>query len=161
MIRVLITGGSGTGKSAVTAELAARGHRAIDTDYDDWHEWVEVDGELDWVWREDRMHDLLASDEPGLLFVSGTSVNQGKFYPRFHHVVLLSAPTSLIVERLRSRTNNPYGKNSQELARVLEHIETVEPLLRQGATAEIRTDLPIEEVMLRVLEVAGEAEGTG
>ncbi|MGA7673332.1 MAG: AAA family ATPase [Nitrolancea sp.] len=160
MIRVLITGMSGTGKSTVIAVLAARGYRAIDTDYDDWHIWVEVDGEFDWVWREDRMCELLSSDAPGFLFVSGTSVNQGKFYPLFDHVILLSAPTPLIVERLASRANNPYGKSPEELARVLEHIETDEPLLRHGATAEIRTDAPIQQVVQQILDLVVEAEGT-
>ncbi len=159
MIRVLITGMSGTGKSTVITELAALRYHAIDTDYDDWHEWVEVDGELDWVWREERMRELLASDEPGLLFVSGTSVNQGKFYPRFDHIILLSAPTPLIVERLKNRTNNPYGKSSEELTRVLGHIATVEPLLRRGATAEIRTDVPVDEVVQTILELVGVGEG--
>jgi len=31
---ILVTGMSGTGKSAVLAELAHRGHQTIDTDYD-------------------------------------------------------------------------------------------------------------------------------
>ena len=151
MMRVLITGMSGTGKSTVIAELAARGYRAVDTDDDGWHAWVEVDGELDWVWRADRMRELLASDEPGLLFVSGTSVNQGTFYPRFAHVILLSAPTPLIVTRLRHRTTTPYGKSPEDLARVLGHIETVEPRLRRTATAEIRTDAPLDQVVQRIL----------
>ncbi len=153
MIRVLITDMSGTGKSTVIAELAARGFRAIDTDYDNWHAWVEVDGELDWVWREDRMTRLLTSDESGVLFVGGTSVNQGKFYSRFDHIVLLSASTPLIVERLANRSNNPYGKSPVERARVLEHIQTVEPLLRRGATAEIRTDVPLEQVVQTILDL--------
>src|ERR687897_3236226 len=42
--RILITGMSGTGKSTVVSELAARGHRAIDLDSDTWSEWVRVDG---------------------------------------------------------------------------------------------------------------------
>jgi len=33
---VLVTGMSGTGKSAVTAELACRGHRVVDTDEPGW-----------------------------------------------------------------------------------------------------------------------------
>ena len=36
MARVLITGMSGAGKSTVLGELAARGYRTVDTDYDGW-----------------------------------------------------------------------------------------------------------------------------
>jgi dephospho-CoA kinase len=153
MKRVLITGMSGTGKSTVLAALAARGFKTIDTDYGDWNEWVEVDGEPDWVWREERMARLLTTEDADVLFVSGTVSNQGKFYPRFDHVILLSAPTPVILERLSTRTNNPYGKSWDELALVLEHIEMVEPLLRRGATAEVKTDVPLEQVVETILSL--------
>jgi shikimate kinase len=151
--RVLLTGMSGVGKSSVVAALAARGYKAVDTDYGDWNEWVEVDGQPDWVWREERMGDLLATEDAELLFVSGTVSNQGKFYPRFDHVVLLSAPTPLILARLASRTNNPYGKSPEERARVLEHIATVEPLLRRRASLEVDTSAPLEEVVETILRL--------
>lgn len=142
---------SGTGKSTVLAELAARGYWAVDTDDDDWHEWVTVDGEPDWVWREARMERLLSTDDAGLLFVGGTVSNQGKFYGRFDHVVLLSAPTALILERLATRTNNPYGKAPDELARVVGHIKAVEPRLRRRASLEVDTSAPIDEVVGTIL----------
>jgi shikimate kinase len=142
---------SGTGKSTVIAELAARGYRAIDTDYGDWHEWVTVDGERDWIWREERMHQLLSSTDVDVLFVTGTATNQGRFYPQFDRIVLLTAPTSLILERLASRTNNPYGKDPAELAQVLEYIETVEPLLRRSATLTVDTSAPLEQVVDAIL----------
>lgn len=41
-MRVLITGMSGTGKTAVTIELKARGFTAIDLDTPDWSFWVEA-----------------------------------------------------------------------------------------------------------------------
>src|ERR1700712_4278981 len=87
---VLITGMSGTGKSSVLAELAARGYRTVDTDYGDFHE--TVDGES--LWRVDRIDALLSaqSDREDPLFVQGTTRNQTLFYPRFAHIVLLSAP---------------------------------------------------------------------
>ena len=158
--RVLITGMSGTGKSTVIAVLAARGYRAIDTDYDDWHIWVEVDGEFDWVWREDRMCELLVRCSRIPLRQRHVRKPGEVLDPLFDHVILLSAPTPLIVERLASRANNPYGKSPEELARVLEHIETVEPLLRHGATAEIWTDAPIQQVVQQILDLVVEAEGT-
>jgi hypothetical protein len=61
------------------------------------------------LWREDRIAALLAEDGP--LFVQGTTRNQVVFYPLFDHIVLLSAPAEVLVERLTTRTTNPYGKN--------------------------------------------------
>jgi broad-specificity NMP kinase len=151
--RVLITGMSGTGKSTVLAALAARGYKTVDTDYGDWH--VRVDGPdgPEWVWHEERMHELLSTEDAEALFVSGTVSNQGKFYRRFDQVVLLSAPTPVIVDRLARRTNNPYGKSPEQLAEVLGYIETVEPLLRRGATAEVDTSAPAEEVVERIVRL--------
>jgi hypothetical protein len=34
-----------------------------------------------------------------VLFVQGTTRNQGLFYPRFDHIVLLSAPPEVLTER--------------------------------------------------------------
>jgi adenylate kinase family enzyme len=41
--RVLLTGMSGTGKSSLIVELAARGYKAVDVDSDEWSEWVAVE----------------------------------------------------------------------------------------------------------------------
>jgi hypothetical protein len=43
MKRVLITGMSGTGKSVVIRELAARGPEARDLDTSEWSQWIDVD----------------------------------------------------------------------------------------------------------------------
>ncbi len=165
MKRVLLTGMSGTGKSTVIEELAARGYKAVDTDYDGYSHLVSVsDDELtgldpgqDWVWREDRIEALLATKDAEVLFVSGTSPNQGRFYPRFDHIVLLTASSEVIVERLTSRTNNPYGKSPDEVERVLRLKDEIEPLLRRGASHEIDTSAPLDRVVAEVLRLVGEA----
>src|SRR5205823_10385636 len=126
---------SGTGKSTAIRELAARGYKAIDAD----DGWSECGPDGDWLWREERIQCLLSTEDADVLFVSGCATNQGKFYPQFDHIVLLSAPAAVIVHRLASRTSNPYGKSPEELAEVLHHLETVEPLLRRGAGHEIDT----------------------
>jgi dephospho-CoA kinase len=149
MKRILITGMSGTGKSTVIEELRARGYRAVDMDEPGWSEYA---GDGDWIWHEDRVQELLSSLEDGdVLFISGCASNQGKFYPQLDEVILFSAPTEIIVERLKTRTNNPYGKDPQELSDTLSYIETVEPLLRKGADHEIDTSAPLQEVVAEVL----------
>lgn len=50
------------------------------------------------------------------LFVSGTVRNQGTFYDRFEYVVLLSVPVEVLISRVSTRTNNPYGHAPQEQA---------------------------------------------
>ena len=152
MKRVLLTGMSGTGKSTVVGELAARGYKAVDTDYGFCD--VQPDGRQ--LWREDAIETLLATEDTDVLFVAGCEENQGRFHPRFDHIVLLSAPPETLVGRLEARTNNPYGKDPQERRRFLEDVETVEPLLRRAAHHEVRTTAPLVEVVGTVLRLVGE-----
>jgi shikimate kinase len=165
MKRILLTGISGTGKSTVISELAARGYKAVDADSHAFSEWVEivddsdtpgtpVEPNRDWVWREDRIQALLSTEDAGVLFLSGCAKNMGKFLPQFDLVVLLSAPADVIAERLRTRTNNPYGKHPDEVARVLGLLETVEPLLRSAAGYEIDTSIRLDLVVDAVLRLA-------
>jgi dephospho-CoA kinase len=149
MPAVLITGMSGTGKSTALADLAARGFRVVDTDDAGWK---EREGD-EWVWREDQMAELLASEEATTLYVSGCVPNQGRFYDRFDAVVLLSAPAEVILERTASRTTNPFGKSAWERAQIVHDLATVEPLLRNGATHEIDASMPINEVVERLIAI--------
>jgi hypothetical protein len=62
----------------------------------------------------------------------------------------------VIVERLATRTTNPYGKRPEEVARVLGLVQTIEPLLRRGAGHEVDTSAPIDQVVTQVLRLVGE-----
>jgi dephospho-CoA kinase len=149
--RVLLTGMSGTGKSAVVRALAARGYKAIDTD-DGWCQ-LRPDGRQ--MWREDAIEALLATEDADILFVAGCEENQVQFHAQFDHLILLSAPLETLVERLATRTSNSFGKEPEELRRVLDDVETVEPLLRRVADHEVRTTVPLNEVVTTVLRLVG------
>jgi shikimate kinase len=137
MARVFVTGMSGAGKTTVLEELRRRGHTTVDTDYDGW--------ELpNGMWDEQRMDRLLASHRD--VAVSGTVKNQGRFYDRFEHVVLLSAPLHVLVERVSTRTNNPYGTTPEQRAEIAHYLDTVEPLLRRGATLELDGQRPASKL---------------
>lgn len=128
----------------------------VDTDYGGWIEDAPLpDGSgSEPLWREDRIDALLAGHSEGALFVSGSVANQGKFYPRFDAIVLLSAPLDVILERVAGRQTNDYGKTDAERARIVHHVATVEPLLRAGATVEIDTRKPLDEVAAELESIA-------
>jgi gluconate kinase len=136
---VLLTGISATGKSTLTAALAARGYRAIDLDTDAYSGWVDVaddtaagapvEPDRDWVWREDAVERLLADATGGPQFVSGCAANMGRFRDRF----------SQMIARVDQRR------------RVLELRLSVEPILRVAADREISTDRPLEQTIELVL----------
>ena len=155
MPKVLVTGMSGTGKSAALQMLGERGHRVVDTDTDEWSHWVTLpDGSADWVWREEAIAGLLAGHHHGHLFVAGCKTNQRKFYPQFDHIVLLSTPADILLARITTRTSNPYGKRPEERALILQHLAEVEPRLRATATVEIDASAPLSEVVRQLENLA-------
>ena len=151
MKRVLLTGMSGTGKSSVIQALSARGFKAVDTD-DGWCE-PSPDGRQ--RWREDAIGRLLDTEDAEVLFVAGCEENQAQFHPRFDLIILLSAPVEALTKRLASRTTNSFGRAPGELARILDDLRAVEPLLRKAANHEIRTTMPLADVVAEVLHLAG------
>jgi broad-specificity NMP kinase len=166
MKRILITGMSGTGKSSVIEELKRRNYEAVETESDEWCEWKNVIavGNLyedtpqpDWVWREDKIQALLQQERQAPLFVSGCTSNQGKLYPLFDQVVLFSAPLEVMLQRIATRYNNPYGKRDNEREEIIRYTEVVEPLLRSGCDLEIDTSqLTVQQVTEKLIGLAEE-----
>ena len=148
---------SGTGKSTALDELSRRGFRVVDTDGPGWSEWMPATNER--LWREDRIGELLASQEDDVLYVSGCMSNQGKFYDRFDAVVLLSAPLEVILERVADRTTNDYGKGPGELDLIRFHLVTVEPLLRATSTHELDASKPLDDVVDALVAIGKSAKG--
>jgi dephospho-CoA kinase len=142
---------SGTGKSTVLAELRRRGYEVVETDEPEWMEWSNEDG--GYVWREDRVSELLARGREGLVFVSGTVSNQGRFYPGFDAVVLLSAPLEVLLGRIEQRTTNDFGKTAEERERIMRDFAAFEHRLRATCTHELDATQPIETVVEELIRI--------
>ena len=162
VVAILVTGMSGAGSSTALAELARRGLTVVDTDHGGFSEesWSAEESRPEQLWREDRIDALLtdhehrAPHEP--LFVAGCVSNQGRFYPRFGAVVLLSAPEDVLLRHVATRTTNDFGKRSDERARIRADPAAAAPRLRAGADAEIDTRAPVGEVADRLVAIARE-----
>ena len=137
-MHVLITGMSGTGKSTVLNILRERGYTAIDTDEAKWL--VATEGhDSEWLWDEVKIARLLADHRGSPLFISGTRENQGQFYDRLNHIVLLSAPIEVMLDRVTARTTNAFGSRQCEREKIAQDKADFEPVLRAGATMELDT----------------------
>lgn len=53
----------------------------------------------------------MVTEETDVLFIAGCEENQVRFHAQFDHIILLSAPAGTMMQRLASRTSNPYGKS--------------------------------------------------
>jgi dephospho-CoA kinase len=146
---------SGTGKSTALAALRSQGFEVVDTDEPGWTEWS--DDEAGYVWREDRIAELLEGDREVSLYVSGTVSNQGRFYPRFDAIVLLSAPADVLLGRIEGRTTNEYGKTREQRELILRHLAEVEPLLRATCTHEIDASQPVDDVVAELVVIGSDS----
>lgn len=143
---------SGVGKTTALTELERRGFDVVETDQDGWSEWSDSEG--GYVWREDRIADLLAQKRERTVYVSGTVSNQGRFYPQFDAVVLLRAPEDVLLARVAMRETNDYGKLAEERAAILRDLAEAEPRLRATCTHEIDATQPVDEVVERLVQIA-------
>jgi broad-specificity NMP kinase len=146
-MRVLLTGMSGTGKSTLVQELRRRGYPAYDADDDGFSEPREGGR---WGWRMDLIANLLAQETARPLFFAGCSEEQIAL--PFDYRVLLTAPRSVLIHRLRTRTGNAYGRTSVELVNVLADLAEVEPRLRRSADLVLTTTAPVREVTDRLTD---------
>jgi len=142
---------SGTGKSTALAELRKRGFEVVDTDEAGWTEWSDDEG--GYVWREDRIAELLARTRERTLYVSGTVSNQVRFYPQFDAIVLLSAAAEVLLDRIEHRSTNDYGKSAEERRSILAHLAEVEPLLRRSCTHEVDASRPLDDVVAELIAI--------
>lgn len=141
---------SGTGKSSALIALARRGFAVVDTDEPGWSTWSEA--EHGYVWHEDRITELLSKPPPGPQFISGAVSNQGRFYPHFDEIVLLSAPAEVLLYRIARRD---FGKTETQRASILRDLREVEPLMRRTCTVEIDATQPLRTVVDQLTRLGG------
>jgi hypothetical protein len=154
----LVEGLSGAGKSSVYEELLRRGYKAINADRA-WAHHVDPDTGLPggpfshdtWMWDHPKAVSELASPEPEVLFVCGSSRNRDHFLPYFTKVFNLRIDDDTMRRRLEARTADdwPLGHEGVELMLALNRSD-------DGPAGAIDVDAtqPLDHVVDEVLRLA-------
>ena len=148
MKRILLTGMSGTGKSTVLRMLRSDDTITNDLDNSEWIEKNPLTGErqfriqslLEYMWKHSDKNIVLA----------GCEANQVELYHSLDAVILMTAPLSVMEERIKRRKNNPFGKSDSEWAQIVADKENIEPLLANHCTYICHTDRPVHEVVIDI-----------
>ena len=145
----LVMGVAGTGKSTLAETLKERKILAIDGDYDQgiayWKnkKTAKVVTNIhsifgfqvkfyEWRWNIDRLSEFLDhSVDP--VTVCGTADNRHEAYDLFSNIFVLTCAQDIISDRLKTRTNNSFGKLSSHRKQVaLDNIEMLDEAKQNG-----------------------------
>jgi|SRR5579875_2906287 len=150
---VQIDGLSGTGKSTLCAELIRRGQHAVDADAVFAHYAdpvtgapTSVESRATWMWNGPKLRGFADAHREELVFICGGAMNQDEFADLFTNRFILRIDDETMRRRLRTRTNNDFGKDPAELAEQLElNMHVLEEAQRIGAVV-VDATRPISEV---------------
>lgn len=161
-MKYLITGQAGSGKSSVAAELRRRGLAAYDTDalpevtgFDYAATGLPVGpGEIQhpidfrrfsWNWRLDRLLELLESADD--VFICAITSNTVELAHLFDRVFVLVPSRETLAERLRTRTNNTFGKDPAEAEQVLAHNDVIAEEWRARGGIPLDANRPVQTIV--------------
>jgi gluconate kinase len=167
---VLVTGTSGSGKSAVCGALVERGHEAHDMDLDGNAAWVHRDSGRHWPagvrpdtdapdwfaqyeWRAvpAKIEALAGRATERLVFLCGMTTNGQEVWHLYSRVVFLSVDEATVRRRIASRTTNDFGKTASELDAILLWHDVAEQLHRDSGASIVDATLTLDQVVDAVL----------
>lgn len=171
MLLYFITGISGSGKSAIVDELTKRGYTTYDADkgLSKWqnnetgyvHPKSSVKPEArtaDFLqknsWNIPRQDlELFMQDHANqTVFICGFAENEEDIKDLFTARFALIIDPETLVHRLKTRTNNDWGKQPQELRRSLESLKALTAHYKTTDHIQIDATQPIETVTSDILE---------
>lgn len=178
---VYVTGVSGSGKSAVCAELLARGFAAKDADNgisgwfrredgvevptppgDDYRtpDWYQLH---EWRYSVKRATQLAAQVEGELGFLCGCGGGENEIWHLFDLAFFLIVDEATLRDRLATRTNNSFGKTAYELENILAWHTAAEGDYRRYGADLLDAGRPVGAVVDQMLSVceAGRVAGSG
>ena len=174
---VLVTGVSGSGKSAIARRLTAMGRDAISMDADEqltgWHHTVSGQrtarpdvpdaawlAEHEWRWDPDRLDAIIADARirNDVLFLCGHAANGLDLADRFDACLLLELDRATMTRRLRDPSRgNVYGRTGASRDHALAAYDTFVASWRRYGAVTIDATEPLDTVADEVLMTTASA----
>jgi broad-specificity NMP kinase len=166
---IYITGIAGSGKSVVCKELVSRGYEAHECDAGLSGFYNKITGERllgdttpeertlrwreIWEWRmsRDKIAKLKARATDKPVFVCGVAGNEDECMDLFDKVFALVIDEVTLVQRIKSRTNNNFGKSDHEFAGILEWQKIADENYKSIGAINVDATKPIREVVDYIL----------
>ena len=161
---IYVTGVSGTGKSALCAELVARGYDPRDADrgIGGWfrigdgvevarpsvdgyrtQEWYAVH---QWGYSVERVARFASEVSDGVGFLCGSGANENEIWPLINKPFYLDVDEATLRERLATRTSNDFGKTEYELRNILEWHRNMAANARRFGIEKLDASRPVVEI---------------
>jgi len=172
---ILITGITGSGKSAIYDELKKLGYKAYDIEimeglfnlvdkktgkivnnYDNKNlEWVK---RHDWICNIKRLQELVRKNAEGTAFYCGTAGNLDELLFLFDKIFLLKVSPKILRERLSTRKSNDYGRTSEVQDWIIEWKDWWENHMIENGAIVIDANRDLQEVTTDILERSKKSE---
>jgi broad-specificity NMP kinase len=168
---ILITGVSGTGKTALSEMLNSKSCVALDIDdieglftmfdkitkqpmINQDNDDLEKVKNMNWVCDVEKLKNIIAKQDCDLVFCCGNAGNMNEIIPLFNAVMLLTASPEKIRERLSSRVFNDFGKNKQIQDWLLSFKESWENDIKSKGAICVDTNKNLDQVATEIIEQA-------
>ena len=153
MVKVLLTGMSGVGKSTILKQISKSYSHSIDLDYDGWIHMDDMcnDRKMD----SNRIINYIQKYNDEDIFFSGTTINQKEIYPYLDFIITLTAPIEIMHERILSRENNSFGKSNHDWEKIKNDKREFEQLIMKSSDFVISTDKIANDIVDEIYNRVG------
>ncbi len=174
MSLIFITGISGSGKSAVWQELKSRGYEAYDVDEDGLAKWHNNDtgyvhpkssvkahqrtpeflASHSWKVPRNEVEELAKHAVDKNVYLCGVVANENELWDLFGKVIALTVDEDTLRHRIKSRTNNDFGKSEHEFEQIIGRQEDAKDSYKKFGHITIDATRPLDEVVDDVVAIA-------
>ena len=170
MKKIFVTGIAGTGKSTIANELRNKGMQVIDLDH--------VPGLCSWVnLKTNEKIDISNASNPNNDFIDqhdykcdigvlkgmlnqlddtvvvfGSVGDNSELLPLFDKTFLLQCSPKVLIERLKTRNTNNFGKDQAVQQRMLDWSKIFDKLMLTAGAISINTDVPLKTVVSKLVD---------